>query len=265
MVRGRGTSCPVSDYLLFQNFMRRFFFKPEERVGDVVVLSEDESHHIRTVLRLQNGAHVELFDGLGQVHLAELFGFDSKVSARIISSRRVEDRGGIPLWVGQGLLKGKNMDTVVQKCTELGVSGLAPMLSSRCQGRADLPRDKKKNDRWQRIIEEACKQCGRAQPMELLRIVDFRDLIASSSNSKAELKLLFWEEEQEVHLQDLLPFPELSLVRLLLGPEGGFTADEVVIARDAGWRIVSLGRRILRAETATLASVAILQHLLGAM
>jgi 16S rRNA (uracil1498-N3)-methyltransferase len=245
--------------------MRRFFFKPEERVGEVVVLSEDESHHIRTVLRLQTGAHVELFDGLGHVHLAEIFGFDGKISARIISSRRVEERGGIPLWVGQGLLKGKNMDTVVQKCTELGVSGLAPILSSRCQGRADLPKDRNKNARWHRIIEEACKQCGRAQSMELLPTINFRDLITSSSGSEVELKILFWEGEQEVHLQDLLPFSELSLVRILLGPEGGFTEGEVTMAGNAGWRIVSLGRRILRAETATLASVAILQHLLGAM
>jgi len=68
-----------------------------------------------------------------------------------------------------------------------------------------------------------------------------------------------------VHLQDLLPFQCLGMVQILLGPEGGFTKEEVAIARDAGWRIVSLGKRILRAETATLASVAILQHLLGAM
>jgi 16S rRNA (uracil1498-N3)-methyltransferase len=79
------------------------------------------------------------------------------------------------------------------------------------------------------------------------------------------LKILFWEEERDVHIQDLPPLQGVGMVHILLGAEGGFTKEEVSVAREAGWRTVSLGKRILRAETATLASVAILQHLLGAM
>lgn len=245
--------------------MRRFFFKPEERIGEVVVFSESQAHHIRTVLRLQTGVHVELFDGTGGVHLAELSEIAGKIRARIISSTVDRDGVGIPLWVGQGMLKGKNMDTVVQKCTELGVTGLMPLISSRCQGRADLARDRKKHERWQRIVEEACKQCGRSRPMELLETTGFQDVIESPGVGPVGLKILFWEEERDAHIQDLLPFQDVDRISILLGPEGGFTGEEVAIAKDAGWRTVSLGTRILRAETATLASVAIIQHLLGAV
>jgi 16S rRNA (uracil1498-N3)-methyltransferase len=231
----------------------------------MVVLPEGESHHIRSVLRLQTGRHVELFDGAGGVHLAELVEMSGKVRARIISSTIDKEGVGTPLWVGQGLLKGKNMDTVIQKCTELGVNTLLPVMTSRCQGKPDPARDGKKHERWLRIVEEACKQCGRSRPMELVETTDFQGIIESSGTGSAGLKILFWEEERDVHIQDLPPLQGVGMVHILLGAEGGFTKEEVSVAREAGWRTVSLGKRILRAETATLASVAILQHLLGAM
>ena len=245
--------------------MRRFFFNPAERIGEMVILSDYESHHILSVLRLSAGMQVELFDGQGGIHQAELLEIGGRMRARIISSSHDQDGLGIPLFVGQGVLKGKNMDTVVQKCTELGVACLTPVISSRCQGRPEPAREKNKHLRWLRIVEEACKQCGRSRPMELLEAADFLENIASPGEDPAGLKILFWEEERDVHIQDLLPLRDVGKVHILLGPEGGFTRQEVAGARDAGWRTVSLGRRILRAETATLASVAILQHLLGAL
>jgi 16S rRNA (uracil1498-N3)-methyltransferase len=245
--------------------MRRFFFRPADRTGEMVILSDYESRHIRSVLRLRTGMQVELFDGLGGVHQAELLEIGGRMKARIMFSSLDQDGLGIPLFVGQGVLKGKNMDTVVQKCTELGVARLTPLISSRCQGRPEPAREKNKHQRWLRIVEEACKQCGRSRPMELQETTDFLDIIVPPGIDPAGLKILFWEEERDVHIQDLLPIQDVGMVHILLGPEGGFTRDEIAGARDAGWRTVSLGRRILRAETATLASVAILQHLLGAM
>ena len=245
--------------------MRRFFFRPADRAGEIVILSDYESHHIRSVLRLQTGMQVELFDGQGGIHQAELLEIAGKMRARIISSSRDQDGPMVPLFVGQGVLKGKNMDTVVQKCTELGVTGLIPLMTSRCQGRPEPARERNKHQRWLRIVEEACKQCGRSRPMELQETTDFQESIASPGIDPAGLQILFWEEEKDVHIQDLLPLQDIGMVHLLLGPEGGFTQEEVAYAREAGWRTVSLGRRILRAETATLASVAILQHLLGAI
>jgi 16S rRNA (uracil1498-N3)-methyltransferase len=263
MVRGVWMPCRKINYLVLQNLMRRFFFRPEDKIGEIVVLSEGESHHIRIVLRLPAGTHVDLMDGIGGVHRAELLECAGPVRARIISSSLDGEGDRIALQVCQGMLKGKNMDTVVQKCTELGVHCLIPLMTDRCQGRPDLIRDRKKHGRWQRIVDEACKQCGRSRPMELLETADFQDVIKSSGSDG--LRILFWEKERDVHLQDLLPFQGVDRVSILLGPEGGFTREEAAMAKNAGWRSVSLGPRILRAETATFASIAILQHHLGAL
>ncbi len=245
--------------------MRRFFFRPEERVADRVVLSAAESHHIRRVLRLKIGMKVELFDGFGSIHQAELEQIGERVQVRIFSSSFDCEDTPIPLWVCQGLLKAKNMDTVVQKCTELGVVGLIPFLSNRCQGRPDVTTERKKHQRWLKIVEESCKQCRRTRPMELLGTMNFQEVTDFFDSETPGLNILFWEEEQEISLHDLLPLRNIGGVRILLGPEGGLTRQEAAIAQRAGWRTVSLGKHILRAETATLASVAILQHLLGAI
>jgi 16S rRNA (uracil1498-N3)-methyltransferase len=245
--------------------MRRFFFKPEKRTGQTVLFSEDQAHHIRTVLRLQTGMQVELFDGAGGIYLAELLESAGQVQARIISSSTDSKDSGIPLWVCQGVLKGKNTDTVIQKCTELGVHGFIPLMTSRCQVRPDPARNLKRHERWRRIIQEACKQCDRSRPMELLETTGLQDVLTSHGTGPAGLKILFWEEERDLRLHDLPTFQGVGSIHVLLGPEGGLTGEEVAIARDAGWHVVSLGARILRADTATLASVAILQHLLGVM
>jgi 16S rRNA (uracil1498-N3)-methyltransferase len=245
--------------------MRRFFFKPEEKAGDYVALTAAESHHIWRVLRLRAGTKVELFDGSGGVYQAELVEVGERVRARILAGTTIPEDDGVAIWVGQGVLKSKNMDMVVQKHTELGVRGLVPLLSSRCQGRLDPAKEGKKHERWLKIIEESCKQCNRTRPMELLKAMDFHELTTFFDSGSAGLKILFWEEERDVSIHDLLPLQDVRVVCLLLGPEGGFTREEVAVARSASWRTVSLGRRILRAETAALASVAILQYLLGAI
>jgi 16S rRNA (uracil1498-N3)-methyltransferase len=244
--------------------MRRFFFKAEERRGDQVVLSATESHHIGRVLRLRVGSTVELFDGSDNIHRAELIEVGARVRARIVASRTVP-RDEVSIWVGQSLLKPKNMDMVVQKYTELGVGGLIPVLSSRCQGRPDLTSEGKRHARWLKIIDEACKQCGRTRPMELLETMDFQRLTTFFNSEKKGLKILFWEEEKDVRLHDLYPFQKIEEVCILIGPEGGFAQEEVDIARSAGWDTASLGRRVLRAETAAIASIAILQYLIGAI
>jgi 16S rRNA (uracil1498-N3)-methyltransferase len=245
--------------------MRRFFFKPKDRVGEMVVLSKEEAYHMRTVLRLQPGTHVELLDGLGGVYQAELVDLSGPVRARILSGGTEREDAGVRLEVGQGMLKGKNMDMVIQKCTELGVNGLAPLLTTRCQGRPDPARDRKRHGRWLKIVDEACKQCGRSRPMELQETTDFKDMIDDQGPGANILRVLFWEGEREVHLKDLVPFQDTGRIRIVLGPEGGFTDLEIAVAREAGWSIVSLGPRILRAETASLAAVAIMQHHLGVL
>lgn len=241
--------------------MRRFYFYPESRRGDTIFLPEEESHHIIKVLRLSVGSEIELLDGEGSVYRASIVATGGRqVEARIVAAVAQASGMAKTLSVAQAILKGEKMDMVVQKCTELGVTRLSPLESSRCQGKADLERNRKRHERWQRIGLAACKQCLRQKFMQIDLPAGLADL---SRNTDASLRLLFWEEEKTVHLRDITTLQEAENVALMLGPEGGFSHEEIELARQCGWTTVSLGESILRAETATLSAVSIVQFLIG--
>ena len=243
--------------------MRRFFFDPSTRSGDRVLLSEEESHHIAKVLRLKVGDSIELLDGLGGMYHAVIAGVGRHVEVHLEGLVAREAGVGKPLWVWQAILKGEKMDTVVQKCTELGVTGLIPFQSSRCQGKLDASRVRKKHERWQRIALAACKQCLRLQTMDIDMAATYAEALGKRSDDDTVLRLLFWEEEKTTHLRDIGDINRADSIALMLGPEGGFSTEEVEQARLRGWRTVSLGERILRAETATISAVSIVQFLAG--
>ncbi len=243
--------------------MRRFFFDPSSRDDDRVFLSEEESRHISKVLRLKAGDAIELLDGLGTVYLAAITAVGRQVEAHIKGVASSEADVGKSVWVWQGILKGEKMDTVVQKCTELGVTGMIPFQSSRCQGKLDSAQGRKKHERWQRIGLAACKQCLRLKTIKIDPPVTYSESLEKNSGDNTILRLLFWEEEKKIHLYDIPEIAKADSVALMLGPEGGFTREEVEQARLVGWRTVSLGDRVLRAETATLSAVSIVQYLAG--
>lgn len=240
--------------------MRRFFCEGGA-IGEVIELPESESRHISRVLRLNVGDPVELLDGHGRVFSAVLVETGRRVRAKIIDMHSEQDPEGVSLVIGQGQLKGQKMDTVVQKCTELGVVRLVPFWSSRCQGKlADL-QGAKKLERYQRIVEAACKQCSRPGLMTVDSPCAFTEMLAAFPEAEGRLRLLFWEEERDISLHDFAIPTTVREVVAVLGPEGGLTPREAEEARAHGWRTVSLGTRILRAETATLTAASILQFL----
>jgi 16S rRNA (uracil1498-N3)-methyltransferase len=155
------------------------------------------------------------------------------------------------------------MDLVIQKCTELGVAEVQPLYSSRCQGKLSSLVTEKKRSRWQRIALTACKQCRRCIPPKIGRGMDFR--AGLSTGHREARRLLFYEDETECFPGDLDGLSEADHIMLAIGPEGGFSADEVDLARESGWQTVSLGALTLRAETATLTAVAVVQFLAGGM
>jgi 16S rRNA (uracil1498-N3)-methyltransferase len=246
--------------------MRRFFFDPAARKGEMVLLSDIESRHIVKSLRLHVGSRIELLDGTGLRYLAEITSLGRQVVARILTADADAQEEGVALHVGQAMLKNAKMDFVVEKCTELGVTSLSPFISSRSQGNLDDgERGGKRQQRWQRIIESACKQCSRTRPLELQGVRPLAELCSADGGEPRRLRLLFWEEEKERCLHDLPPFTDYGRIDLLLGPEGGFSRDEVALAARFGYQSISLGPRILRAETATLAAIAIVRYLSGDM
>ena len=245
--------------------MRRFFVDPENIIDAYAVLTGTEARHISAVLRLTTGTTVTLFDGSGSYYEAMLTKISpARVEARIVAITPYIDTAADfhpALHLGMGLLKGKKMDFIIQKITELGIESLHPFRSDYC---AALDAAAGRLSRWQKIALEACKQCNRPKPPDLHEAKDFIELLSLPENDEHGLKLIFWEEAEQKPLQETLAqLPEIKSALVLIGPEGGFSSGEVAHAVAAGYQPVSLGRRILRAETAAIAAVSILQHELG--
>lgn len=239
--------------------MRRFFVEPQAISANQATLSPAESRHLTTVLRLQPGDGVELFDGTGAVYQGEI---QSACADRItvaIHSRFLEDSyQKLPqLIFFQSLLKGKKMDFLVQKATELGVHTFCPVNSRYSENRGNPARQ---IERWQRIMLEACKQCKRAYPMQIAAVSPLDRLDLSSFTNP----LLLWEREGTQGLNAAIT-EHNGPIALLTGPEGGFSEDEIKLLRKQGCIPVSLGPLILRAETAALSAIAVLQYLGGAL
>ncbi|PID41300.1 MAG: hypothetical protein CR981_03745 [Proteobacteria bacterium] len=242
--------------------MRRFYSEVVGQAGDIVSLDKEQSIHITRVLRFQPEDQVELFDGCGGVSRALIVSTGKYVVLRVVERLAQQLAGGPQLWLCQGDLKGKKMDLVVQKSTELGVSRLLSVISSRSQGRVSVERSKKKQLRWRKLMESACKQCGRLIFMETGEI-SFTELVTAPELDDCDLRLLFWEKEKACLLKDLDWRYRYKKICILLGPEGGFSEEEVALAKGSGWVSTGLGPLVLRAETAAIATASILLHRLG--
>jgi 16S rRNA (uracil1498-N3)-methyltransferase len=240
--------------------MHRFFIGPAEIHDQTAMITGPEAHHLRTVLRLTVGDLVCLFDGTGNVYEATITRIaKGEVATRIIASRTAAP-SPVLVHISQALLKGKKMDLLIQKANELGIDILEPFVSIHCENKS---RNAEREQRWRRVVIESCKQCGRPVPLTCRPEVDFPIMLRKSG--EFDLKLIFWEQEQELSLSRLFAEQGTAFrsVQAIIGPEGGFSADEINQAKEAGFLSVSLGRRTLRAETASIAVMAILQHRLG--
>lgn len=240
--------------------LRRFFINPTDITGETAQLTGPEAHHLRAVLRLTPGDPITFFDGTGARYQARIEQIlKDRVTATITGHTR-DLPPKVRLHLGQALLKGQKMDLILQKATELGVDAIWPFYSE--HGIHKPPREAQM-ERWQRIVLEACKQCDRAKPPEIHDTREITDLMAHPP--PCEIRLIFWEHEARQTLDEVLAGQEKDCraVFFLLGPEGGFSETEVACAQQEGFAPVSLGPRILRAETATLAATAILQFTLG--
>ncbi len=242
--------------------MHRFFVEPAAISGDTAVLNGPEARHLRTVLRLAPGETIILFDGQGTICQASITKVGKNQVECAILARHIAKSAGPVLHLGQALLMAKKMDLVVQKATELGVAAIHPFTVARCTAEAG---SSARLSRWQRIAFEACKQSGRPAPPEIYPPFDLDALLARETSQA--MKLIFYEEEETTGLAEIFqanqPLPA-SLI-FLVGPESGFARDEVEQAKAAGYLPVTLGERVMRAETASIAAAAILQFLLGGL
>src|SRR5216684_8064655 len=228
--------------------------RPGGAGSNLVPLPKEIAHQVRDVLRLNVGEHLILLDNSGdEVVAAVARSSKAGVEVYLLERRPGKREPGVRIVLCQGLLKSARFEWVLEKGTELGVSVFAPILCRRSMaGLEDA--GPSKQQRWQRIIQEAAEQSGRSRLPELLPI---RPLMhALNDIPPGSLALMPWEEERAVMLRDALKSSSSLTVVLFIGPEGGLTTDEVKLAQQHGVQVVSLGSRILRAETAALAAVA---------
>jgi len=240
--------------------MRRFFVQPDDISGQGAIITGDEAHHLRHVLRLKTGARITMFDGTGRTYEGKVTALTPEVTVEIDRfNRPVENRPSLHL--AQALIKPKKTDLVVQKATELGVDSIIIFTSAYCS--TNEPSESKQ-ERWQRIAMESCKQCNRAVPPKINPLATITDCFEIAAGH--DLKIIFWEESADLNLKDIekqiKKKPPLSMF-FMIGPEGGLTDEEVNLAKDHGFIPVTLGKQILRAETAGIAAAAILQFILG--
>ena len=239
--------------------LRRFFAPPDRWAGDRVVLDREETHHLSRVLRLSPGTRVAVCDGLGRVTAARVQALDPD-GAVLALEEELAAQGESPLEVtlGLGLAKGEAMDQVVRQATEMGVRRFLPFVSTYSEKIAP-ERAARRLARWRRQAQESLKSCQRLKLPEILPVQDFSAVLGGPE----EAKFLCYEADRGGGLAAFTQGPRPAGVRLLIGPEGGFTQAETAQAREAGFYLVSLGPRRLRVETAALTALAILQYAWG--
>ncbi len=242
---------------------RRFKIDAREIVKDACVVRNPDANHIVNVLRLKAGDRVVLFDGTGREYeavIAEIL--HGEVRLAIEKSRRCQVESPVQITLAQGYLKDKKMDPLIRQLTELGISRWIPFFGARSVPRPDAGRLAKRAARWQKIADEALKQCGRARAPRIETAAGFSEMLRLADASA--VKLVFWEAEEAAFPEnDPVSGTDNREVFAILGPEGGLTAGEIDLARQAGFQPVSLGPRILRAETATIAAATLVQYRFG--
>ena len=249
--------------------MPRFFIDSSAEAirGNILVIQGEDAVHISRSLRMKTGEMLDVCDFSGWVYSCEITGFNrEEVQLTIHDKKLCDSEANIQVRVFQALPKGDKLDSVIQKCTELGAFDFTPVLTSRCISRPDEKSADKKCERWQKISLEAAKQCGRGIIPKVNKICSFKNAI--SEMSKCSLAVMCYECEDAYSLKkciedNLSKLCSGASVAIFIGPEGGISPEEAEDAKKAGIITVGLGKRILRTETAPLLAVSSVMLLTG--
>lgn len=239
----------------------RIYFPQPMGIGDLIDLGDDNFRYIKNVLRLKPGEPIALFGYQGFEYLGRIEEIGSKSVRVRISEIETRPESETRIVLAQSLPKSDKMDFITQKATELGVSSIVPFCSSRSIPRLDGDKARRRVERWRKIALEASRQSGRSDIPQIKEITGFDEMLATADPSS--LRLIFWEAESGRGIKDVLRSRENERIRdffIVVGPEGGFSGEEVHRAMTAGMISVSLGRQVLKLETAAIAILSIFQY-----
>lgn len=240
--------------------MARFFVEPWDMEGVSLSLTGDNAQHAK-VLRLKPGEEVLICDGQGRECVCAVEEVTPSVSLRILERRDSASEARVRVSVYMAFPKADKLEHVIQKATELGAYEIVAFPSSRCITKLDNKSLTKKLERWQKIAASAAEQSGRGRIPQVIALESFQE--ALSRAAQADKALMFYENEQATTLRMALEDGSFETVSLLTGPEGGLEVSEVEKARAAGLQICTLGKRILRCETAPLCALSAVMYAAG--
>lgn len=229
--------------------------------GKLCELGQDNLKYLKQVLRLEQGDPVNIFDSCGQEFEAVIKNFSTN-SVVLELGKKIDtfDRN-IKITLGQALPKAGKMDVIVRQAAELGADVIIPFTAARSVSHITADKSLLKTNRWQKIAREAARCCRSSQITDVLPVASLESMLNHAD--KQALKMIFWEEEDQTSIKDIFSdqtWNQTKNIFIIVGPEGGFSRDEINQAKEAGFISVSLGKQILKVETAALAIISIIQY-----
>lgn len=236
------------------------FFAPKENVkGNLIYIDGQEARHILNVMRLRENDKVIVFDGTGKEYTGFIKQTKPKsLTVEIISTRAPKVDTLPEITLAQAILKKEKMDYVIEKATELGVHGIIPLVSERTIVRFESDKAIDKLTRWKKIAIEAAKQCGRCDVPEIKDVQKFYNAIDNINNF--DLALMGCLSEDTIAFKEAVSDFKTGKIIVFIGPEGDFTPDEILMAKDTSCKFISLGKRILKSDTAGLFVLSVLNY-----
>ncbi|WP_133468340.1 16S rRNA (uracil(1498)-N(3))-methyltransferase [Paraglaciecola marina] len=236
----------------------RIYHPHQLSVESQIILTDDATNHVSNVLRAREGQAVVLFNGDGNEYSAHLAQVNKrKVVVNVDSKLSLSIESPLDIHLAQGISRGDRMEWVIQKAVELGIKEITPLITERCGVKLNQERWVKKHEQWLKVVIGACEQSGRNVLPKLNSPTLFSDWVTMSTN---QLRLTLHPRAEQAFRHISMP---PAGVRLLIGPEGGFTDQEIYQTEQNGFQTVQLGPRVLRTETAAVASIAALQAIHG--
>lgn len=245
--------------------MNRYYIPAGEWEGTSITppvtltLTDDEAKHCSRVMRASEADQVEIFDGEGRSAVCEITSISRASVECYVLKQSIHPPSPHPITLCQSIPKGGNMELIVQKSVELGISNIQPLITDHTIARSEAL--EKKQAKWQRIALEACKQCGQNYLPTIAPALTFKDWITTIKDNTYSTALVAALDEKALHLKEFFKSkPATGNIALLVGPEGDLTPEEYATAYAAGFAPISFGNIIMRVETATLYGLSILQH-----
>lgn len=241
--------------------MPKFFVHPQDIVGKKITLTGEDEKHIKMVLRAKEGEELTLCDGAGTDYRCRILSLEQGVETEILSAAACETEPYTQITLYQGLPKADKMEWIIQKCVELGVDRIVPVATERTIVKLEK-KEGRKLERWQKIAEAAAKQSGRGKiPCVGPSVLTFAQ--AAAEAAKMDGALIPYEKEEHCGIRTFVQRGMGRHIGVFIGPEGGFSEMEIQMAEESGILPVTLGKRILRTETAGMVAIALLLYELG--